>query len=134
MLFLIASIFCIVTSYGFFLLQLLLTFGAPFGEYVLGGNYRILPKKMRLISGFFACYFFIAGTVYLSNSNLIGLPVNPMFIRIVLIVNTLFLGYAIFGNAFLTKSKKERYLMTPLSIFGFICSAFVLLNNLKVFS
>lgn len=45
-----------------------------------------------------------------------------MFVKIVIIVNTLFLAYAIVGNGILTKSKKEKYVMTPFSIIQFIFS------------
>ncbi|GCF95443.1 hypothetical protein NRIC_33340 [Enterococcus florum] len=32
------------------LLTFLVTFGLPLGEYTLGGKFKVLPKKMRLIS------------------------------------------------------------------------------------
>ncbi|OOM77609.1 hypothetical protein [Clostridium sp. BL-8] len=41
----VSSLICAVVTFGMALLQLSITFGAPFGEYVLGGQNKVLPKK-----------------------------------------------------------------------------------------
>lgn len=52
----VSSLICAVITFGMALLQLSITFGAPFGEYVLGGQNKVLPKKMRFTSGTFFVY------------------------------------------------------------------------------
>ncbi len=47
--------------------------------------------------------------------------------KIIMVIYTIFLGYAIIWNGFFTKSKKEKYLMTPLSALGFISSLFAII-------
>jgi hypothetical protein len=109
------------------LLQLSITFGAPFGEYVLGELNKVLPKKMRLISGTFSFIFIFVGMAYLQRGNILYIGLSAVFVKTIIIVNTLFLAYAIVGNGMLTKSKKEKYVMTPFSIIQFICSVIALL-------
>ena len=118
----IASLIVGIITFGMALLQLSLTFGAPFGEYVLGGLNKVLPKKMRFVSGTFSFIFIFVGMAYLQRGNVMYMGLSSVFVNIIVIVNTLFLAYAIVGNGMLTKSKKEKYLMTPLSIIQFICS------------
>lgn len=77
---------------------------------------------MRLISCTFFLIFIFVGMAYLQWGNVLYIGFNSMFVKIIIIVNTLFLGYAIIGNGMLTKSKKGKYVMTPFSIIQFICS------------
>ena len=122
----VSSLICAVITLGMALLQLSITFGAPFGEYVLGGQNKVLPKKMRFTSGTFFCIFTFVGMAYLQRGNILYIGFNSMFVKIFIIVNTLFLAYAIVGNGILTKSKKEKYVMTPFSIIQFIFSVVAL--------
>lgn len=55
----IASLIVAIITFGMALLQLSLTFGAPLGEYVLGGLNKVLPKKMRFLSGTFSFIFIL---------------------------------------------------------------------------
>lgn len=119
----------VIITFGMALLQLSLTFGAPLGEYVLGGLHKVLPGRMRFVSSAFAVIFIFVGFVYLQKGEILDVGFHPAFVNGVVIVNTLFLAYAIIGNGFLTKSKKEKYLMTPLSILQFICSFLVLVHH-----
>lgn len=118
----------ILLVFGMALLQLSLTLGAPLGEYVLGGMHKILPARMRFISGFFSCFFTIVGLSYLQKTGKISTILNAKFADVLLIIYTLFLAYAIIGNGIITKSKKEKYIMTPLSLIGCISSIILLIN------
>jgi len=115
--------------FGFAFIQLTLTLGAPFGEYVLGGKHRILPAKMRFVSGFFSVLWSLVGTAYLQKGGIIAPFFHVWFVDGLLIVYTLFLAFAIVGNGVITNSKKERDVMTPLSVIGFLRSVFVLVNS-----
>jgi len=118
----IVTIVSIILAFGMALLQLSLTFGAPFGEYALGGSNRVLPPKKRFTSGAFSLIFVVVGLSFLQLAQ-VSISFFPnLFVKILLIAYTLFLGYAIVGNGVITKSKKEKYVMTPLSIIGFSTS------------
>jgi hypothetical protein len=118
----IFSLVCAIITFGMALLQLSITFGAPFGEYILGGENKVLPSKMRFVSCTFFLLFIFVGMSYLQWGNILHIGFNSKLVKMIIIVNTLFLAYAIIGNGILTKSKKEKYVMTPFSIIQFICS------------
>jgi hypothetical protein len=123
----IASLICAIITFGMALLQLSLTFGAPFGEYVLGGRSKILPRNMRFVSASFTLAFAFIGMVYLHKAKVLDIGIDPVLVNVILIINTLFLAYAVVGNGLLTKSKKEKYLMTPFSAVQFLCSLIAIL-------
>lgn len=116
-----------IITFGMAVLQLALTLGAPLGEYALGGRYKVLPPPMRLVSGAYCLVFIFVGLIYLQKGKVINFGFSPRLVNIVLIINTIFLAYAIVGNGLLTQSIKEKYLMTPLSALQFVLSLFVLL-------
>jgi cation transport ATPase len=123
----IAALVCTVTTLGCALLQLSLTLGAPLGEYALGGQDRVLPKRKRLLSGTLSVLWVIFGMLNLQKGKILDIGLNSTFVNTMLIIYTVFLGYAIIGNGFITKSKKEKYVMTPLSAVTFIMSVITLL-------
>ncbi len=117
-------------AFGMALLQAALALGAPLGEYALGGKHRVLPPRMKPVSVFFASVFIVIGLMFLQAAESI-LPVfNETFVMVVLAIYTLFLAYAVIGNGFITKSKKERFVMTPISLVGFVTAVLVLIKQL----
>jgi len=126
------EILSIIIAISFFLnalLHLLLILGFPFGEYVLGGKYIVLPFKVRIISILLFLIWTIAGISYLNYGQLIHIPVFNHFDRILIILTTIFLFFAIFSNGFLTKSEKERKVMTPFSLVIFVLSCIILFGS-----
>ncbi|MDF9825779.1 hypothetical protein M2475_002165 [Breznakia sp. PF5-3] len=105
---------------GIALLTLLVTLGAPLGEFTLGGKYRVLPFKMRIMSGisFVIQGFAILSILQVGKLFSIGLPEmvangSCFFFAIYLSINTIM--------NFCSDSKKEKYVMTPLSFITAIC-------------
>lgn len=123
----VTCIICALIIFVMAILQLSITFGAPFGEYVLGGKYKVLPKKIRVVSITFFFIFIISGIAYLQKGGVFDFNLNTNFVKLTVIVNTVFYGYAIIANGFITKSKKEKMVMTPLSFIQFILSISVLI-------
>lgn len=122
------TILVLLCSIGFFLnalLHLLLVLGLPLGEYVLGGQHKALPYKMRAVSCIFIILWIVVGLSYLNYGEIIYLFSNT-FAKTIIRSSSVFLFFAIFSNAFLTNSKKERFVMTPFSLVTFICSLLVL--------
>ncbi|MGM0213500.1 hypothetical protein [Enterococcus sp. AZ109] len=119
----------LVAAVGFFanaLLHLLLVSGFPLGEYVLGGKHVVLPYSMRIISVLFVTVWSVIGICYLNYGGFLNLTGLTSLDRNVIIVATIFLFFAIFSNAFLTNSKKERMVMTPFCLITFLLSISIL--------
>ncbi len=97
---------------------ILLTLGLPYGEFAMGGKHRIMPSQMRVacavsvvIQLLVILYLLQAGHVIS-----IGLPFDRgvcYFFAVYLILNTVM--------NLLSDSKKERLVMTPLSLVTAIC-------------
>lgn len=113
---------CIAVTALMVILHIALFFGAPLGEFVMGGNHRVLPPKMRIFNIVYGTLFSWFIAVYLGKTSYVSIPITGTISFISMLIYTAFLGYAILGNMFLTQSKKEKYVMTPLSLVCFICS------------
>ncbi len=102
------------------ILYVLLVLGLPLGEYAMGGKYRVLPSQMRVATAISVVIQLFAILVLLQLGEIlsIGLPENiakgvGYFFGAYLVLNTLM-------NA-VSKSKKERLVMTPLSAIAAFC-------------
>lgn len=118
---------CATITFLMSIFHFLLSIGLPLGEYVLGGNNRIIPKEKRYINWIFTLIFFFLGLFYISTVNFDHFQFFSILPRMIMIVYTIFLGYAIIGNIFFTHSQKEKILMIPISSICFIFSLFTLI-------
>ena len=106
--------------------QVLLSLGYPLGEFTMDGYYKVLPKILRIASVANALILLFMGFVFLQHTNvLIGL--DFLSTNILVWVITIFLGLNTIANL-ISRSKKERYVMTPLSGFTFILCLFIALS------
>jgi hypothetical protein len=124
----IAAIIVAVISCGIAIFQVLLFLGLPLAEYSWGGKYQgVLPKKMRIISLPSALLLIFFGFIFLVHSKVLSvgffLPTN-IFVLLI----TIFMGLNTLGNL-ISKSKKERMLMTPLAGMTFLSCLLVLLYS-----
>ena len=111
-------------SIAFF--QVLLSLGFPLGEFALGGYYKVLPKKLRIVSAVNAMVLVFMSFVFLQHTDVfIGLSFLPTNILVWII--TIFLAINSIANLF-SRSKKERFIMTPLSSIAFILCLFIVLS------
>ncbi len=110
-----ASIFSIVI-----ILSVLLICGVPLGELTMGGQYKVFPKKLRiiLVIQLLIQIFFIV--IILQMGGLIPLWFSDKVTKTICIVMAVFLSLNTVMN-FISKSKKEKYIMTPLSLVSAIC-------------
>lgn len=110
-----ASLFSIVI-----ILSILLIFGLPLGELTMGGKYIVFPKKLRilLVSQLFLQIFFVV--TILQMGGYIPLRFSYNVTRIICMVMAVYLSLNTIMN-FISKSKKEKYIMTPLSFASAIC-------------
>ncbi|TDQ41250.1 hypothetical protein [Aureibacillus halotolerans] len=118
----IVVIICVAVS----VFQMLLSLGFPFGEFAMGGYHRVLPINLRVVSAMNALILLFMGFVLLQHTKIINglnfLPTNIFVWGI-----TIFLGLNTIANL-LSRSKKERFIMTPLSGITFILCLLIVLS------
>lgn len=102
------------------MLSILLICGLPLGELTMGGQYRVFPPKMRilLIIQLILQIFFII--IILQMGGYLPLWFSYRVTRMICIIMAGYLSLNTFVN-FISKSKKEKYIMTPLSFVTAIC-------------
>lgn len=122
----ISSIVVAIMFLSISVFQVLLSLGYPLGEYAMGGFYKVLPKKLRIVSIINAIILLFMGCVFLQHTDALNgfnfLPTN-----ILVWVITLFLGLNTIANL-ISQSKKERFIMTPISSIAFILCLFITLS------
>lgn len=110
-----AILFSIVIVISFLLLC-----GLLLGEFTMGGRYKVFPKKLRvivLLQMILQVFFVI---IILQQGGFIPLWFSKKTTKVICIVIASYLSLNTLMNL-VSKSKKERYVMTPLSILVAIC-------------
>ena len=102
------------------LLCILLIFGAPLGEFSMGGQFKTLPKKLLFVAFFMLLSQVFAAIILLQAGSFLPLWVSVKTTRIICYV---FAGYHAINSVadLFSPSKKEKYVMTPLSILAAVC-------------
>ena len=102
------------------LLSLLIICELPLGEFTMGGQYKVFPQKLRivLISQLILQVFFVV--IILQAGGFLPLWFSHKTTKIICIVMASNLSLNVIMN-FISKSKKEKYVMTPLSLVTAIC-------------
>ena len=122
----ISSIIVAILFVSIALFQVVLSLGYPFGEFAMGGYYKVLPKKLRIVSAVNAVVLLFMGFVFLRHTNIIN-GLDFLSTNILVWVITIFLGVNTITNL-ISRSKKERLLMTPLSGITFLLCLFIALS------
>ena len=102
------------------ILSVLIICGLPLGELTMGGQYKVFPKKLRLVlvTQLILQIFFVI--VILQMGGFIPLYFSEKATKIICIVMALYLSLNTVMN-FVSKSKKEKCIMTPLSFVAAVC-------------
>lgn len=108
-------------------LQMLLVAGLPLGRLAWGGQYRVLPVKLRWGSLLAVVTLGVAAWVVLARADLVAPGDEPLAIQIITWVLTGYWGLNTFGNI-VSKSPAERYVMTPVSVLLIACFVVVALS------
>lgn len=111
---------------GAVILYVLLSLGLPYGEFAMGGRHRIMPPQMRVACGVSVVIQLVAILYLLQAGNVIsiGLPFDRRvcyFFAVYLILNTIM--------NLLSRSMKEKLVMTPLSLITAICFGITAMNG-----
>lgn len=102
------------------ILSILIILGLPLGELTMGGQYKVFPKKLRivLVAQIMLQVFFVI--IILQMGEFIPLWFSNKLTKIIGIVMAVYLSLNTVMNL-ISKSKKEKYIMTPLSFVTAIC-------------
>ena len=102
------------------ILSFLIILGLPLGELTMGGRYKVFPKKLRivLVSQLLLQVFFVI--VILQMGGYLPLWFSHKTTRIILIMMAVYLSLNVLMNL-ASKSRKERLIMTPLSLIAAVC-------------
>ncbi|RKP53138.1 hypothetical protein D7Z26_15530 [Cohnella endophytica] len=110
------------------ILYILLAMGLPYGDFAMGGKHKVMPKQLRVACAISVLIQLIAILFILQAGNVISIDALKTiakgvcyFFAVYLIVNTIM-------NA-LSKSKKEKLVMTPLSFLTAICFLITAMNS-----
>ena len=101
-------------------MTVLVACGLPLGEFTMGGQHKILPKKFRVaaVISFFIQIF--AMIIILQAGGFIPLCFSPKVTKYICFFFAAYLSLNTIMNM-ISKSKKEKYVMTPISLIAAIC-------------
>ena len=102
------------------ILSILIICGLPLGELTMGGQYKVFPQKLRivLVTQLILQVFFVL--IILQMGEIIPLLFSYNVTKIIGIVMAIYLSVNTVMNL-VSRSKKEKYIMTPLSFVTAIC-------------
>jgi hypothetical protein len=108
------------------LFQLSLALGAPMGQFAWGGKYKVLPLSLRIGSILAIIIYLGIAICLLSKSGIYQIIQQGTLLNILVWVIFVYLVLGIFMNA-ISRSKRERYTMTPIVILLASCALTVAL-------
>ena len=102
------------------ILSILLLCGLPLGELTMGGRYKVWPRKLRPVAASQLAVQVFALYILLAASGTLPCFISENVTKIICFVFTaFFLGNTVMN--FFSTSKKEKYIMTPMSAVSSIC-------------
>ena len=101
-------------------MTVLVACGLPLGEFTMGGQHKILPKKLRVavVISFFIQIF--AMLIILQAGGFISMWLSFKVTKYICFFFAAYLSLNTIMNM-ISKSRKEKYVMTPLSLIAGIC-------------
>lgn len=102
------------------IVSILILCGLPLGELTMGGQYKVFSPKLKivLVTQLILQLFFVI--ILLQMGEFISLWFSYNVTKIIGIVMVIYLSINTVMNL-ISKSKKEKYIMTPLSFVTAIC-------------
>lgn len=95
--------------------QAAIAMGAPLGHFAWGGQHRVLPSRFRIGSVIAIVLYALMAIVLLDRAEVTSILFEGATARVLAWVVT---GYLVLGTVMnaISRSKPERYTMTPLTI------------------
>lgn len=102
------------------IMTVLVACGLPLGEFTMGGQHKILPKKFRLAAVISVAIQIFAMIIILQAGGFIPLWLSFKVTKYICFFFATYLSLNTIMNM-VSKSKKEKYVMTPISLIAGIC-------------
>ena len=90
------------------------------GEFTMGGRHKILPKKFRVVAVISVAIQVFAMIIILQARGFISLWLSFKLTKYICFFFAIYLSLNTIMNM-ISKSRKEKYVMTPLSLIAGIC-------------
>ena len=103
-------------------MEILLIFGLPLGEFTMGGRYKVLPPMYRMFAASSVILQLFGAAMILQGGGLMNMWFAGKVIKIICFVFAGFFAVNTVMNI-ISPSKKEKYLMTPLAAVEACCFA-----------
>ena len=101
-------------------MTILVACGLPLGEFTMGGQHKILPKKFRVMAAISVAIQIFAMIIILQAGGFISLWLSFKVTKYICFFFAAYLSLNTIMNM-ISKSKKEKYVMTPISLIAAIC-------------
>ena len=101
-------------------MTVLVACGLPLGEFTMGGQHKILPKKFRVMAVISVGIQIFAMIIILQAGGFISLWLSFKVTKYICFFFAAYLSLNAVMNM-ISKSRKEKYVMTPLSLIAAIC-------------
>ena len=101
-------------------MTILVACGLPLGEFTMGGQHKILPKKFRVMAVISVAIQIFAMIIILQAGGFIPLWLSFKVTKYICFFFAAYLSLNTIMNM-ISKSRKEKYVMTPLSFIAGIC-------------
>lgn len=101
-------------------INVFVTLGFPLGEFTMGGRYKVLPPKLRMVAGLSIPIQIFALVIVLQAGRHIPLWFSEKTTQVICYVFAGFFVLNAIGNL-CSYSKKEKYVMSPLALIAAIC-------------
>ncbi len=101
-------------------MTVLVACGLPLGEFTMGGQHKILPKKFRVAAVISVAIQIFAMIIILQAGGFISLCLPFKLTKYICFFFAAYLSLNTIMNM-ISKSRKEKYVMTPLSLIAGVC-------------
>ena len=101
-------------------MTVLVACGLPLGEFTMGGQHKILTKKLRVAAVISVAIQIFAMIIILQAGGFISLWLSFKVTKYICFFFAAYLSLNTIMNM-ISKSRKEKYVMTPLSLIAGIC-------------
>ncbi|MBO4728138.1 MAG: hypothetical protein J5631_06955 [Spirochaetaceae bacterium] len=101
-------------------LSILIICGLPLGELTMGGQYKVFPPKLRFVLAVQLALQIFFVIIILQKGGIMPLWFSIKTTKIISIVMAVYLSLNALMD-FFSKSKKEKYIMTPLALACAVC-------------
>ena len=101
-------------------LSILIICGLPLGELTMGGQYKVFPPKLRFVLAVQLALQIFFVIIILQKGGIMPLWFSQKATKIISIIMAVYLSLNALMD-FFSKSKKEKYIMTPLALACAVC-------------